>query len=174
MKKIFLFCMIVACYQSCSIVNAAHLPSRQYFLTETPTHQLLPSPQRLCGFHPRQPLHHFQPRSYHQPRTCALNIGSYLLEDDFSIQNGWTLTQSRNWAVLHLGNNELTIAIGEIQCIPVQRSAKSRLFSDFYLEITASPSLCRDLDEYGVLFRVSPTNRLLSVFSLLQWTGSLG
>jgi hypothetical protein len=30
------------------------------------------------------------------------------------------------------------------------------IFTNFYLEVTAQTSLCRNLDEYGVLFRVSP------------------
>ncbi|MBN1669054.1 MAG: hypothetical protein JW862_18315, partial [Anaerolineales bacterium] len=38
--------------------------------------------------------------------------------------------------------------------------------SDFYLEITASPSLCREADEYGLLLRVSPALDFLR-FALL-------
>jgi hypothetical protein len=83
-------------------------------------------------------------------------VGSILLEDDFSSQTGWTLTQSQTGSVAY-GINELTIAIGEINAYLFSVRAEP-IFTDFYLEITAEPSICRDLDEYGVLFRISPTN----------------
>jgi hypothetical protein len=83
------------------------------------------------------------------------DIGAILLEDDFSSRTGWTLTQSENGSVAY-GNNELTIAIGETNAY-LFSIRESPIFTDFYLELTAEPSLCRNLDEYGVLFRVSPT-----------------
>jgi hypothetical protein len=82
-------------------------------------------------------------------------IGKILLEDDFSIQNSWTLMRSQMGSVA-LGKDELTIAIGEFNAY-LFAVREEPAFTDFYLEITAAPNLCRDLDEYGVLFRVSPT-----------------
>lgn len=83
------------------------------------------------------------------------NFGRVLLEDDFSTQNGWTLTQTQTGSVAY-GKNELTIAIGETNAT-LFSVREEPIFTNFYLEITAEPSLCRGLDEYGVLFRVSPT-----------------
>ena len=53
--------------------------------------------------------------------------------------------------------NELTIAIAEENERAYLFSVREQpAFSDFYLEITASPTLCRGKDEYGLLLRVSP------------------
>jgi hypothetical protein len=81
-------------------------------------------------------------------------IGKILFEDDFSSQTGWTLTQSQAGSVAY-GNNELTIAIAETNAY-LFSILEAPTFTDFYLEITAAPSLCKEVDEYGVLFRVSP------------------
>jgi hypothetical protein len=83
------------------------------------------------------------------------NFGEILFEDDFSDAKAWTLNQSPSGSVA-LGKNELTIAIGETNAYMFS-IREDPIYSDFYLEITAEPNLCKDLDEYGVLFRVSPT-----------------
>ena len=81
-------------------------------------------------------------------------LGRILLEDDFSDPNSWTSSQSADGSVA-LGLNELTIAIGEMNAY-LYSLRQEPPFTDFYLEITANTSLCHGLDEYGVLFRVSP------------------
>jgi hypothetical protein len=82
-------------------------------------------------------------------------IGRILFEDDFTDANAWTLNLSESGSVA-LGKNELTIAIGESNAY-LFSIHEEPIFTNFYLEITAQTSLCRNLDEYGVLFRVSPT-----------------
>ena len=80
-------------------------------------------------------------------------IGKILLEDDFSTAEMWSLTSNAEGGVA-LSKNELTIAI---------KGSKAYFFSireepvlsDFFAEITASPSLCKGTDEYGLLLRVS-------------------
>jgi hypothetical protein len=84
-----------------------------------------------------------------QPKT-----GKILLQDDFSNPKAWTLGRSDTGSVA-LGKNELTIAIGEANAY-LFSVREAPIFTDFYLEITAEPNLCQDLDEYGVLIRVSP------------------
>ncbi len=80
-------------------------------------------------------------------------LGSLLLTDDFSEADEWTLSHTAEGNVA-LGKNELTIAIaGEKAYLYSVR--REPALADFYAEITASPSLCRDLDEYGLLVRVS-------------------
>jgi hypothetical protein len=80
--------------------------------------------------------------------------GKILLQDDFSDPTAWTLGQSDLGSVA-LGINELTIAIGEANAY-LYSVREAPILTDYYLEITAEPNLCRDLDEYGVLIRVSP------------------
>jgi hypothetical protein len=80
-------------------------------------------------------------------------LGRVLFKDDFSDANAWTTSQSAEGSVA-LGKNELTIAIGETNAY-LCGVREEPAFSDFYLEITANTSLCRGMDEYGVLFRVS-------------------
>jgi hypothetical protein len=80
-------------------------------------------------------------------------IGDVILEDDFSSSGAWTTGQSPSASVA-FGKNELTIAIA--QPGGYGNSVRQEpILSDFYLEITASPTLCRGSDEYGVLFRVN-------------------
>jgi len=83
------------------------------------------------------------------------NLGKILFADDFSDPKAWTLNLSSSGSVA-LGMNELTIAIGETNAY-LFSIREEPVFTDFYLEITAEPNLCKDMDEYGVLFRVSPT-----------------
>jgi hypothetical protein len=80
--------------------------------------------------------------------------GKILLEDDFTDPTAWTLGLSDLGSVA-LGVNELTIAIGEANAY-LYSLHEAPIFTDFYLEVTAEPNLCRNLDEYGVLIRVSP------------------
>ena len=83
-------------------------------------------------------------------------IGKIIYEDDFSSQSGWTLSQTQDGSVAY-GKDELTIAIVETNAYLFSIHDQP-VFGDFYLEIVAEPSMCRDLDEYGVLFRVSPAS----------------
>ncbi len=81
-------------------------------------------------------------------------LGNILFEDDFSDAKAWTGGQSAEGSVA-LGKNELTIAIAETNAY-LYSVRQEPSFSNYYLEITANISLCRGLDQYGVLFRVSP------------------
>ena len=81
-------------------------------------------------------------------------IGELIYADDFDQANAWSLSATSTGSVA-LGVDELTIAIGAVDTY-LFSVRQDWLLTDFYLEITASPSLCRDMDEYGVLLRVSP------------------
>ncbi len=82
-------------------------------------------------------------------------IGGLLFKDNFSDNAAWELISSPNGTAL-LGKNELTLAIQEEKAYVYSLRAAPEL-ADFYAEITASPSFCRGVDEYGMLFRfVSP------------------
>jgi hypothetical protein len=81
-------------------------------------------------------------------------IGDLVFQDDFSDPDAWSLSTSTVGSVA-LGLNELTIAIGAVDTY-LYSVRDDWVLSDFYLELTASPSMCRDLDEYGILLRISP------------------
>ncbi len=78
-----------------------------------------------------------------------------LLSDDFSDPSVWSLSQTST-ASIAIANHALTLALDQPTGY-LYSLRKEPLLSDFYLEITASPSLCRGADEYGLLLRVSPT-----------------
>jgi hypothetical protein len=81
--------------------------------------------------------------------------GELLITEDFSNPDHWTLGRANQMSAA-LGKNELSLAITQ------PGGYLSTLFrqavpNDFYMEVTASPSLCKGKDEYGILLRVSPS-----------------
>ncbi|UCE00953.1 MAG: hypothetical protein JSV42_09645 [Chloroflexota bacterium] len=81
------------------------------------------------------------------------DVGGVIFSDDFSNPDHWTLGQTQ-FGNIALGINELTIAIAEPKGYDFSVRDEP-ILSDFYLEITTSPTLCRDEDQYGILFRMS-------------------
>lgn len=80
-------------------------------------------------------------------------IGDLLFRDDFSTADEWALSSGAGGSVA-LGKNELSIAIAQPKTLLFSlRSAP--VLDDFYVEITAAPTLCRDEDEYGLLVRAA-------------------
>lgn len=80
-------------------------------------------------------------------------IGALIFEDDFTQQGLWSLAATPTGNVA-LGKQELTIAIAGAKTY-LASVRQQPVLADFYLEITASPSLCSGRDEYGLLLRVS-------------------
>ncbi len=80
--------------------------------------------------------------------------GELLLQDDFSAGEAWPLGRTAGSSIA-LGVNELTLALSTPRgYLSALRSEP--LLADFYLEVTASPAICRGQDEYGLLLRASP------------------
>jgi hypothetical protein len=79
-------------------------------------------------------------------------VGPLIFTDDFSDPDLWTLNQSRS-ASSAMNNNQLTLALSLPKGYLFSQRAEPVL-RDFYLEITASPSICRGEDEYGLLIRM--------------------
>ncbi len=77
-------------------------------------------------------------------------IGSVLLADDFSSAAVWNPAVSEE-AGIDVSRNRLTIAVQP--GVTAFRVRQGPTLTDFYAEITARPSLCRDADQYGLLFR---------------------
>jgi hypothetical protein len=80
-------------------------------------------------------------------------VGKVIFQDDFSSGKGWQLGRTGAGSVA-LGKNELTIAISEPRAY-LSSVLDQPVLGDFYAEITASPTLCREADEYGLLIRAA-------------------
>jgi len=74
-----------------------------------------------------------------------------LLEDDFSIADNW-LMGDLGKGVIALGINELSLALNQSKGY-LFSFRNEPTFDNFYAEITAKPSICMRLDEYGILIR---------------------
>lgn len=150
MKNILSYCLIVILCSACTATPIATL-----IPTETPTPPPVPVTPTIVWFPPTAtstafPTPIITPTADMRPKT-----GKIIFEDDFSDPKAWSLSHSDSGSVA-LGKNELTIAIGETNAY-LFSIREQPILTDFYLEITAEPSMCRGLDEYGVLFRVSPS-----------------
>jgi hypothetical protein len=119
-------------------------------LTDTPALTLTPTPTTIW-FPPT-----FTPTPFPTiiPTTTPdlkPGIGEVITQDDF--------TESEHWLTGNMGVGTIALGIEEISLAVTQ--PKGYLFSfrdeliydDFYVEITASPSLCSGMDEYGLLIR---------------------
>jgi hypothetical protein len=85
--------------------------------------------------------------------TAALQYGELLLADDFSDGALWQLTQT-DAGNIAVGNNRLNIAINQPRLLLTSLRSGAQQ-ADFYLEVTARPSLCSGLDEYGLVVRAA-------------------
>ena len=81
------------------------------------------------------------------------DLGEVVLEEDFSIGDQWLLGKTGVGSAA-IGVNELSIVVTEPDAYVYSVRASPEL-TDFYAEITASPMLCRGMDEYGMLLRFS-------------------
>lgn len=79
--------------------------------------------------------------------------GALILTDDFEEGDAWTLGRT-NAGGAALSKSELTLAISQKRGY-VSSVRSQPILTDFYVEITASPSICRDDDVYGLLLRTS-------------------
>ncbi len=77
-------------------------------------------------------------------------LGRILLTDDFSNSGLWSLAVS-DQASADIEDKRLTIGVQPGTYMLSLR--RDRTFDDFYAEITAQPSLCKDGDDYGLLVR---------------------
>jgi hypothetical protein len=78
-------------------------------------------------------------------------IGETILTDDFSEPGSWALQKTSSGSVA-LGKNEISLVISEPDAYEYTIRSEP-ILKDFYAEITANPTLCRGLDEYGLLVR---------------------
>ena len=82
-------------------------------------------------------------------------LGEVLLRDDFTDPKAWQAEKSPAGNIAY-GTGELTLAVAAPKgALSSLRSGPE--LSDYYLEVTAAPSLCRGADAYGLLLRASST-----------------
>jgi hypothetical protein len=78
-----------------------------------------------------------------------------IFQDDFSHPDNWTSGKMTAGSIA-FGKSELSLGISQPSGY-LYSIRRDTVLEDFYLEVTASPSICRGKDEYGLLFRVSPS-----------------
>jgi hypothetical protein len=118
--------------------------------TETP---LLPTPTIIWFPLSATPSPQVVPTRKPTPEMKP-GVGGVVLTDNFLSSTDWNTAVSDE-ASVDVSNGQLTIAVQPGNSII---SLHQKLtFNDFYAEITARPSLCRDSDNYGLLFR-APNN----------------
>jgi hypothetical protein len=148
MHRLILSCFILLLCGACAAAPTATIEPTETSLaptlTITPTVVWFPPTATPTPF----PTPVVTPTADMRPQT-----GQVLLEDDFSDPNAWTLSQTDIGSVA-LGKNELSIAIGENNAY-LYTVREQPVLTDFYMEINAETSLCRDMDEYGVLYHLS-------------------
>ena len=88
--------------------------------------------------------------------TPPVSYGKLIYQDDFTQPGGWTTGQFTAGAIAY-GNGQLGLAITQPHGVLSSKRAEPVL-SNFYLEITATPSLCLNADNYGIQFRMSSAN----------------
>jgi hypothetical protein len=79
--------------------------------------------------------------------------GAPIFSDDFLKPELWSLGRSGLGSAA-LGVSELSLVVSQPRGYLYSLRQETAL-SDFYLEITASPSICRGADEYGLLIRLT-------------------
>jgi hypothetical protein len=143
--SIILFCSFSACLPAISNLPPPESTARPTASsTSTATIDWFPSTNTPTS----QPA----PKDTPTPEYIT-GLGDIILTDDFSSPGSWTLGKTSSGSVA-LGNSELTIAIHEPSAYEYGVRLEPVL-GDFFLQITANPTLCRGEDEYGVLFRMT-------------------
>ncbi len=145
---LLLILMPIFLFSGCS----GWLPTPETFPSQTPTPTLTVTPT-IIWFPATDtptplPTVEVQPTPDQRP---ALDM--VLLSDDFSDAAGWTTMRSEAGSAA-FGVNELTLALSQPKGV-MYSLRREALPGDFYLEITASPALCRGADEYGLLLRAA-------------------
>lgn len=145
MGMVAMFAGLVWLLNACLPVSLpAPLPSHTPTLTTTATPTFLWFPPTAT----RTPAPTIVPSETPDYRP---GVGASLLEDDFSEASHW-LTGNMGKGTISISGNEISLALNQPKGYLYSFRDEPTL-GNFYLEITASPSLCTGLDEYGLLLR---------------------
>ena len=80
-------------------------------------------------------------------------FGQPLFNDDFSDSEIWPHGKFYDGSIA-FGKNELSLVVSRERGY-LSTIRQGTILSDFYLEITANPSICRGEDEYGLILRAT-------------------
>jgi hypothetical protein len=127
----------------------ATLPPPVETLTPTPAQTSTPTP---IWFPPTATFTPFPTQVITPTQDLRPQVGELILSDSFDDPD--LDARETASASIALGKNELSLALTEPDGYLYSLRNDTRL-GDFYLEITASPGLCKGSDEYGLLLRVS-------------------
>lgn len=147
LRLVFLLGLILltACLPETQAVSSP-TPSPTGTASPAPTHTVIWFPPTIT-FTPA-PTREILPTQEMHP-----GLGAVLLSDDFSDAGQWATGRSAAGSVA-FGRQELTLAVSQSRG-SLQSLRDAPDLTDFYLEIDANPSLCRDRDMYGLLLRAS-------------------
>lgn len=133
---------------ACSPVNLTP------FSTRTPEITLTPSP--TIDWFPVTETPTNVPTTEPSPTpNLRPGVGSIVLRDDFEEGEVWSQVTTTNSSVTVI-SDRLTLALSRPSSFLFTLRNKP-VFTDFYAEITAEPSLCTGADEYGLLVRATTT-----------------
>ena len=143
MKK-FLFSLIACGVSACtSMATPTALPTASPTPTSTPT----PTVEWFPPTETPMPA----PSQVFTPVPELSDLGEVIFRDDFDRPGNWRL-EDTNRGCVNISNNEINLIIRESGTF-LYSVLEEPKFTDFYVEITASPSLCAGKDEYGLMFR---------------------
>jgi hypothetical protein len=130
---------------------AACLPMGPLELTPTPVPPDTATPTATIVWFPPSPTSTLRavPTSTGTPEMSP-GIGAQIVKDDFSDDSVWDTAASENASAI-VGMNRLSLAAQPGYYLSSMR--RELPLTDFYAEITASPSLCRGDDNYGIIVR---------------------
>ncbi|MBI3152632.1 MAG: hypothetical protein HYZ21_10900 [Chloroflexi bacterium] len=146
-------CLLTSCAQLDAIL-ATPIP-----LTPTET----PPPTPTINWFPPSATPTLQTFSTKAPTPeMRPGLSGDLVTDDFSDPSLWDIAASDD-ASANIKNNRLTLSVqSEVYMLSLKHDL---VLDNYYAEITARPSLCRDEDSYGLLVRASATNYYRFVLS---------
>lgn len=135
---------------SCSAMDSLMATATPIILTETPL------PTSTTVWFPPTATSTLAVDSINKTPTAnaelILQLGSIILEDDFSDESLWDIASS-DQATSAINNNRLILsAQSGVYMLSLRHEI---ILSDYYVEITAQPSLCKGEDNYGLLIRAS-------------------
>jgi hypothetical protein len=146
-----LFLLFLASFLSSCV---ALTPTQAVTPFSSPTASITPSPTETIIWFPATPTPTPLATIPVEPTPdMHPGVGALLLEDTFSDKVSWNTDRNSNGSVAY-GIDELTLAVSmkEGQLMSLRNEP---VLDDFYLEITASPSLCRSQDVYGLVLRAT-------------------
>lgn len=126
----------------------------QPLATSTPDPSATSAPTATIDWFPATSTATLAPTSIPSPTPdMHPGLGELILEDNFTSPSGWPNTEdNRTRVVVENGRlNLFTDIPGALLLAP--RNSPS--INDFYVELSASPNLCEENDEYGLMFRIN-------------------